>query len=383
MISRRRGWLLAIVAAILYTAMQTVRLTQVIPKVPWAELYLFELPVWIGVLAMSPVVFWLARRLPLFGPNAFRNFLGHLVPGAIAVTLQFVLIEAIRRYIIVPVVIGTGIAVTRPAVAYALEETASPLLKTALGVTQVYAVFWFLIYFAVAAFYYSFIYYRELNTTRLRFQELQTLLARSELESLRLQIQPHFLFNTLNTVASLMSRDVMLARRTLARLSDLLRTTLRDSGVHEVPLASELEFLDAYLEIQAARFGQRLITEKRIEPDVVDLLVPRMLLQPLVENSIRHGMRDGDRPLRVRVEAERVDTSLRLRIVDDGLGLPANKLLEGLGLRNTRERLSQLYGVNQQLQIGATASGGFEVSLTIPARRGEPEDLDQSRREIA
>jgi two-component system, LytTR family, sensor kinase len=383
MISRRRGWLIAFAAAVLYTAMQTLRLTQVIPKVPWPELYLFELPVWLGVMAMSPIVFWLARRLPLFGPHAFRNFLLHIVPGAIAVTLQFMLVEAMRRYIVVPIVMGSGIATTKPAIDYALEEIANPLVATTLAITQVYAVFWFLIYFALAALYYSFDYYRELTTTRLRFQELQTMLARSELESLRLQIQPHFLFNTLNTVSSLMSRDIILARRTLARLSDLLRTTLRDSGVHEVPLASELEFLDAYLEIQAARFGARLVIEKRIDPGVADLLVPRMLLQPLVENSIRHGMRDGDRPLRVTVEAARVDASLRLRIVDDGLGLATKSLREGVGLRNTRERLSQLYGKNQKMDVIALAKGGFEVVLTIPARAPERGIAEQSRREIA
>jgi two-component system, LytTR family, sensor kinase len=383
MTSPARGWLLALVAAMLYTAAQTVRLAHVMPNVPWPELYLFELPVWLGVIAMSPVVFWLARRLPLFGPHAFRNFFAHLVPGALAVSLQFVLVEAMRRYLVSPLVIRTGIAATKPAIDYAMVDRDGSLLAVAVAVTQMYAVFWILIYFALAGFYYSFKYHRELGTTRLRFQELQTLLAQSQLNSLRLQIQPHFLFNTLNTVSSLMSRDVMLARRTLARLSDLLRTSLRDSTVHEVPLASELEFLDAYLEIQAARFGQRLVTEKQIDSDVASLLVPRMLLQPLVENSIRHGMRDGDRTLCVRIEAERLHTSLRIRIVDNGGGLPTKKLQEGVGLQNTRERLSQLYGVNQQMQIAAPLKGGFEVTLTIPARAAEPENIKQGRREIA
>jgi two-component sensor histidine kinase len=360
-----------------------VRLAQVIPNVPWAELYLFELPVWLGVIAMSPVVFWLARRLPLFGPHAFRNFFAHLIPGAVAVSLQFVLVEAMRRFLVSPFVIRTGIAATPPAIKYAMMDSEASLLKVALLVTQMYAVFWILIYFALAAFYYSFKYHRELGATRLRFQELQTLLAQSQLNSLRLQIQPHFLFNTLNTVSSLMSRDVMLARRTLARLSDLLRTSLRDSTVHEVPLASELEFLDAYLEIQAARFGQRLVTEKQIDPDVSHLLVPRMLLQPLVENSIRHGMRDGERPLSVRIEAEKVDASMRIRIVDNGAGLATKKLQEGVGLQNTRERLSQLYGVNQQMHTTAPPRGGFEVTLIIPARASAPENIDQARREIA
>jgi two-component system, LytTR family, sensor kinase len=380
---RGRGWLLAIAGATLYTAAQTVRLAQVLPKIPVPELYLFELPVWLGVVAMCPVVFWLARRLPLFGPHAFRNFLGHLVPGVVAVVLQFVLVEAMRRFVVVPIVLRSGIAVTKPALDYALNGQDEPLWSVVLATTQMYAVFWILIYFALAAFYYSFQYHRELGTTRLRFQELQTLLAQSQLNSLRLQLQPHFLFNTLNTVSSLMTRDVMLARRTLVRLSDLLRTTLRDSAVHEVSLAGELEFLDAYLEIQSARFGQRLVIEKQIDAAALNLLVPRMLLQPLVENSIRHGMCDGDLALCVRIEVANVDASLRIRITDNGAGLLTPTLREGVGLQNTRERLRQLYGPNQQMHITSPRGGGFEVSLTIPARAAEPETADQERREIA
>jgi two-component system, LytTR family, sensor kinase len=380
---RTRGWLLAIAGAAVYAAIQTVRLAQVIPNIPWAELYLFELPVWLGVISMCPVVFWLARRLPLFGPHAFRNFFGHLVPGVVAVSVQFVLIESARRFVVVPIVLRSGIAVTKPAVDYALTSADQPLWSVALETTQMYAVFWILIYFALAAFYYSFQYHRELGTTRLRFQELQTLLAQSQLNSLRLQLQPHFLFNTLNTVSSLMTRDVMLARRTLVRLSELLRSTLRDSTVHEVSLAGELEFLDAYLEIQAARFSHRLVVEKRIDPGTSNLLVPRMLLQPLVENSIRHGMRDEELALCVRIEAAKIDASLRIRITDNGVGLLTPTLQEGVGLQNTRERLRQLYGPNQQMHIASPRGGGFEVTLTIPARAAEPETVDQDRREIA
>ncbi len=252
-----------------------------------------------------------------------------------------------------------------------------------------YWVFFFVVYFAVVILYHGVRYHSELSSERLRAQELQTLLAKSQLYSLRLQLQPHFLFNTLNTVSSLMTRDVALARRTIVRLSDLLRQTVRDSAAHEVALAGELEFLAAYLDIQAARFGPRLVVEKRIDPAAGRMLVPRMLLQPLVENSIHHGMRDGDSPLVVRIEAAVDAGSLELRVIDNGVGLRNQKLVENVGLRNTRERLERLYGTDQEMRVDASSGQreGFSVIMRLPARVAEElptaGESDQRRREIA
>jgi LytS/YehU family sensor histidine kinase len=224
-----------------------------------------------------------------------------------------------------------------------------------------------------------------LNAARLHAQELQTLLAKSQLDSLRLQLQPHFLFNTLNTVSSLMTRDVALARRTLARLSDLLRETLRDSATHEVSLASELASLAVYLEIQSARFGSRLVVEKKIQPAALKILVPRMLLQPLVENSIHHGMRDGDSALVIRIEGSGGPDRLVLRVVDNGVGLRNRKLVENVGLRNTRERLEKLYGLDQEMIVESLQGEGFSVTMRFPAHVAEPrlEETEQPQREIA
>lgn len=381
MISRPRVWALAFAASLVYAGAQTVILLLHVKGVPPLELYLFEAPVWISVVAVSPIVFWLARRLPLFGPEAGRNFLLHLGLAAFVLYVQFVLMGIIRQVVVKPIVLSTGIASTASAIKYAHLEDGS-LLLTAFDAFRIYAVFFLFVYFAAAVLYHSVTYHRELNVQRLHAQELQTLLAKSQLDSLRLQLQPHFLFNTLNTVSSLMTRDVPLARRTLARLSDLLRDTLRDSAVHEVSLARELDSLAVYLDIQSARFGPRLLVEKKIDPAALRILVPRMLLQPLVENSIHHGMRDGDSPLVIRIEAVVDREALELKVADNGVGLRNRKLVENVGLRNTRERLEKLYGVEQELVVD-TAPEGFTVCMTFCAHKAEEPVQEHLEREIA
>ncbi|HET9636598.1 MAG TPA: histidine kinase, partial [Gemmatimonadaceae bacterium] len=368
--------------AVLYTGAQTINLALHIKGVPVLELYLFELPVWLSVLIISPLVFWLALHLPLFGPKAGRNFVVHLVLANFVLFLQFLVIESIRRTIIMPIVIQGGIANSQSAIKYAQLDLGNSVLAQAWEVYRIYVVFFLFVYFAAVVLYHSIRYRRELNAERLNAQELQTLLAKSQLDSLRLQLQPHFLFNTLNTVSSLMSRDVPLARRTLARLSDLLRESLRDSTRHEVALASELEFLDVYVDIQSARFGARLVVEQKIQPAALRICVPRMLLQPLVENSIHHGMRDGDSPLVIRIEGSVDADALTLKVVDNGVGLRNRKLVENVGLGNTRERLEKLYGLDQEMSVDSQGEG-FSVTMRFPARVAE-EPVEESRqREIA
>jgi len=382
MISRTRLWALAIGAAFLYAAAQTVQIALHIKDVPVLELYLYELPVWISVIAISPIVFWLARRLPLFGPKAGRNFLAHLALATVVLFFQFLLIEGIRDLVVTPLVLGTNIASNAAGQKYAHLSDGSVLLN-ALAAFRIYAVFFLFVYFAAAILHLSVLYHRELSASRLHTQELQTLLAKSQLDSLRLQLHPHFLFNTLNTVSSLMTRDVPLARRTLARLSDLLRETLRDAAAHEIALASELDFLAVYVDIQTARFGPRLVVEKNIQPAARRILVPRMLLQPLVENSIHHGMRDGDSPLVICIEASTEADRLELKVVDNGVGLRNRKLVENVGLRNTRERLERLYGTEQEMRVDCPTEGGFCVTMRIPARVAAQPPEEQRRREIA
>ena len=205
----------------------------------------------------------------------------------------------------------------------------------------------------------------------------------AELENLRAQLQPHFLFNTLQSISTLIHRDPAAADRMLTHLSDLLRLSLRNGGAQEVPLREELGFLDRYIEIMRVRFGDRLQIDVAAGPDVMEALVPSLVLQPIVENAIRHGM--DDRAARaershVAVRATRNGPVLTLEVSDDGPGLPKTPVPGngGIGLANTRERLARLYGSAGRVEM--LASSGLTVRLTIPLRPSPPDPLSHSGR---
>ncbi|MDB4947352.1 MAG: yehU 2, partial [Gemmatimonadetes bacterium] len=201
----------------------------------------------------------------------------------------------------------------------------------------------------------------------LRALRLEAGLARTQLEALRSQVQPHFLFNTLHAVSALMATDVAAARRMITDLGDLLRLSLDAGGAQEVPLREELGFLEQYVAIQRARFRDRLDVGYQVDADARDAPVPRLLLQPLVENALSHGLAPRSAAGRVDVRAWLQDGSLRLAISDDGVGLgPGPAPAEGHGLGDTRERLRQLYGDRQALEMTANPGGGVTVQVTIP-----------------
>jgi LytS/YehU family sensor histidine kinase len=210
-------------------------------------------------------------------------------------------------------------------------------------------------------------YYRRFRERELRASQLETRLAAARLEALRAQLQPHFLFNTLHAISALMNRDVEAAERMLARLSDLLRLTLDSAGEPMVPLKRELEFLAGYLEIEQTRFADRLTVQMNVEPDALDAPVPSLLLQPLVENAVRHGIAPRATPGRIEIRARRADGALHIEIEDNGRGLP-REMREGLGLSNTRARLEQLYGPAHRFELRAAKGDGSGtlVQLVLP-----------------
>jgi LytS/YehU family sensor histidine kinase len=187
---------------------------------------------------------------------------------------------------------------------------------------------------------------------------------------LRLQLQPHFLFNTLNTISSVMYEDVRAADAMIAQLSDLLRLTLRASRAHEIPLAEELEITRLYLDLMQKRFENKLRVSYEIDPSLSASLVPQLILQPLLENSLRHGMKAGSSAMDLSIAAHRENGSLILQVADTGCGLgesdPSAVFGRGLGLSNIRDRLAVLYGERQQFSISNRPSGGAEVTLRVP-----------------
>ena len=213
----------------------------------------------------------------------------------------------------------------------------------------------------------ALIYRRLFEDRRLRAARLETELARSQLQVLRAELHPHFLFNALHAVSALMQRDVAAAETMLARLGDLLRTSLANGDAHEVALEEEIEFLERYLDIERVRFGDRLTVTVDVAADAREACVPRLLLLPLVENALRHGIAPRRGPGAIEVRARRRGGMLRILILDDGLGAAAtSRGASGIGLENTRRRLDRLYGRAHRFRAGPAPGGGFRVSLHLP-----------------
>ncbi|WP_235186607.1 sensor histidine kinase [Dyella japonica] len=209
---------------------------------------------------------------------------------------------------------------------------------------------------------------RRLRDERLRNAQLETQLVQSQLQTLRVQLQPHFLFNTLNAISALALADPVQARQMIARLSDFLRLTLEERHAQQVPLSREMEFLSCYLGIQQVRFQDRLTTHLDVSIDTVRALVPNMILQPLVENALRHGLLDKAERGTLHIMTRREGDALLLRVDDDGIGLPTEGAKEGIGLGNTRTRLDMLFGKEATVALERKAEGGTRVELRFPFR---------------
>lgn len=212
-------------------------------------------------------------------------------------------------------------------------------------------------------------FYERAKDRELREAELESRLVQARLQALRMQINPHFLFNTLNSVASLVQQDPNAAEDMIGALSDLLRHTLNASDRQEVTLREELHFLERYLQIEQIRFGDRLRIEKEIDPAALDVVVPILILQPLVENAVKHGIEAQIAPGVIRVTAERMAEDLYLVVTDNGKGPSlslSGKLREGVGLSNTRARLQELYGERAVLELQPGKASGFTAEIRIP-----------------
>jgi len=212
--------------------------------------------------------------------------------------------------------------------------------------------------------------YHKYRERELRALSLETRLAQSQLQVLKMQLHPHFLFNTLNTISVLMAEDTAAANRTLVRLSDLLRMTLDNHGAQEVPLKQELDFLEGYLDIERTRFNDRLTIRVNVEPAALDAQVPNLLLQPLVENAIRHGIFPHARQGVVEISAHRVGDSLCVEVRDNGGGLLEGgpESPKGVGISTTRARLEQLYGSAHHFDMRNGPEGGALVKVVLPFR---------------
>jgi hypothetical protein len=255
-------------------------------------------------------------------------------------------------------------AAATPAVS-PLDEGAKILLLACAGVVATYATRW-----------------QERLTRRYseaahESEQLQARLDQARLQALKLQLQPHFLFNTLNTITALVHTDPRAAERMVTGLSELLRFSLGTAGDQEIPLERELEVLRHYLDIQQVRFQDRLSVSFEVATDVGRAYVPNLLLQPLVENAIKHGLAPRAAAGRIAIRAQRRNGVLALEVADDGVGEPSRgERREGVGLGNARARLQSLYGGAHRFQAGPAAGGGFRVSIEIPFQLQSRADRD-------
>jgi signal transduction histidine kinase len=333
--------------------------------VPLLRAFYWSVSEWYTWALLTPGVFWLVRRFRLTR-DAWVSHAGILVVsglgfGVMQILLQYAL-DAAAVW-----VLATGHASVATWLAGEPAQSAVTLpylLERKIGFD--YFIFWVIALVGHLVDYYRMYRDRELETSR-----LETELVRARLATLRSQLQPHFLFNALNAIAELVHQDPAAAEGMIEDLAELLRRALDTGGPDEVKLEEELALLDAYCAIERARFAERLVISLDVEPATRAARVPALLLQPLVENAVRYAVQPREKGGRITVRAARRNARLVLEVEDDGCGLPAPSAAgNGIGLSNTRSRLTALYGADHRFDIGNTPRGGVLVHIDLPWATG-------------
>ena len=325
----------------------------------WHHLTSWMVGVWLWFL-VTPGVLWVGRRLPIERERWVRRTAIHLALSATVSLVQLVVEAAILHSLrLFPTLMPTFAA------------TLAFLLI--VGFHQGILTYWSLLAIQYGYGWYGRYEERKQEAMRLelRSSQLESQLAQAHLSALKMQLQPHFLFNTLNAIMVLVRQQKgREAEEMLGRLSDLLRCVLDDVEAQEIPLRRELEYLQLYLGIEQVRFQDRLRVEIAAGPEVLDAAVPQMVLQPIVENAIRHGIGRSSSAGRLRISACHVNGMLEMKVQDDGPGLAPGSQgqTRGIGLANTRARLKELYGDAAGLSIENEAQGGVVATVVLPCR---------------
>jgi len=315
------------------------------------KMYLAQFWAW-GLV--TPLIILFDRRLPFSGKQLGMRVAAHLAASPIPTLLGFYIMRALR------VALGTD-----PLSSLYPSQVFSRMM---LG----WQLWFWLIYWIVAGAIQAYRYYERYMNSELRLERLEHSFSEARLNALRMQLDPHFLFNALNTISSHVERDPKLTRRMIEHLGDLLRMSLESKDRQEVPLVEELAFLEHYLEIQKIRFGDQLRVVMDVAPEVKYAAVPSMFIQPLVENAIRHGISRRAAGGTIVVRAKPLGERLEVRVLDDGVGLPFGWRLEtseGLGLSITRQRIAGLHpNGTSRFAVRNRAEGGTEVEVSLPLR---------------
>jgi two-component system LytT family sensor kinase len=309
---------------------------------------------WSYLFALAtPLVLWATSKLPLERKAWLRNALLHL-PLSIVLSVSLTALGFVLMWLNFGWGAGRAFSFER------MGRFKVGKFREAIGM-----------YMLIALSSYAFSYYRRFQQGELNQLHLEAQLSQSQLQALKMQLHPHFLFNTLHSISALLSKDTELARKMIARLGDFLRMTLENSGTQEVTLLQEMEFLRCYLAIERIRFEDRLTTHIEVASQALNAKVPNLILQPIVENAIRHGIAPRSTPGRLEIHAKQENGILRIRVRDNGAGLPDHRTPEilfqrGLGLANTEARLDRLYGSAHRLDLANDPDGGVMVTLEVP-----------------
>jgi two-component system, LytTR family, sensor kinase len=320
----------------------------------WSRPLLGSLTQWWAWGLVTPVIFWTDRRLPFKEKQLGMRILAHLLASVALTILYFYVFVAMRALM-------------------GLSAWSALASERFLSIAFHQGLLWgWLVYWVIFGARQTFRYYQHYMASELRLERMERSFSQARLNSLRMQLDPHFLFNALNTISSQVERDPRLARSMIEHLGDLLRLSLEARDKQEIPLAEELAFLDHYVAIQKIRFGASLRIETRVAPEVKYALVPCLIVQPLVENAIRHGISRRGSGGAVTVTAERSEEHVQIRVTDDGVGLPPGWTFEnstGLGLSVTRERIAGLHpNGNSRFAVRRRSGGGTEVEISLPLR---------------
>ena len=308
----------------------------------WGQAFVATMILFYVWAVLTPLVLWLGARFPLERPRIFRNSLIQLALSLPVSLLHLFLLQSAN---------GLLLAWAR---SYQPPLPIAALL-VGLGATNV------MVYGGIVAVSQAINYFR-------KYQEREFRLAQAQLNALRMQLHPHFLFNTLNAIAELVHSDPKTADRSIVSLCELLRFALDSEKSQEVTLKKEIDFLEKYVEIQRTLMRDRLQVRMSIDPETLDARLPNMLLQPLVENAIKHGISPRPEGGNIEVYARRLDGKLYVEITDDGLGMPEYANGNGLGLVNTRERLRHLYGAAHAFNLSSFPGRGVTIRISLPFR---------------
>jgi two-component system, LytTR family, sensor kinase len=330
------GWTLLVIVFAVSSSL-TYALTYQPPR--WRYTLTMAATEWYVWAALTPLVAWLSRRLRVSRLHWWR------LPALAVIGLPVAFIK-----------------VTMTRVLRRIAEGGDAYFQIT-DLAAHYLIFWGLV-----GATHAWLYYRGVQDRELRTSQLEALLAQTRLQMLSMQLQPHFLFNTLNTIAELVHQRPADAERMIGGLSHLLRETLHAGLIDRVPVEQELALLDRYIEIQKARFGDRLkVTVSITDPSARFALVPSLLLQPLVENAIKHGIGTRAGAGHIEIIVGRSAAQLVIEIRDDGSGIGAAAPGEGVGLANSRSRLEALYGADHsRLEIANRDGGGAAVRIEVP-----------------